>query len=454
MRVAVVGSGFSGVAIAWQLLGRLPTGSVITMINGSGRFARGLAYGTHSADHLLNVPAARMSLDPAQPGDFVDWLRSAQPPQASFDGHEFVSRQRYGDYLQSSLEQRAAACAGVELRQRVAGVTDCQPASGRWQLSFSDGSPPAIFDAVVLALGHLAPRHPHTALAGLPGYVADPWAGAALQDLPANAPVALIGSGLTMLDVLITLRARGHRGQVLALSRRGLLPQGHRRNEGPPKPWALDPAIAGSPPLRRQLQLFRAELLRAQAAGVDWRDVWAAFRAQTSTAWQALDARGRSQFLRHLLPYWDVHRHRAAPQARVVLEEDLASGRLRQAAGRVMSVQTMDGVLRLGWRPRGADGIEHFDAARVINCSGPSSAIDAGSSPLLWRLQQAGRLTPCSHGLGLLVDDSYRILDADGKGQAGLHYLGPHLRAQRWEATAVPELREHAAALAACLVRS
>jgi len=452
MHVAVVGSGFSGVAMAWQLLGCLPAGSSVTMINGSGRFARGLAYGTHSADHLLNVPAARMSLDPAQPSHFIDWLHANDPARAVFDGHEFVSRQRYGDYLQSALEQRAAECTGVTLHQRVASVEDCRPAPDGWQLSFADGTM-AVFEAVVLAIGHLPPRHPHPDLASLPGYVADPWAGNALQDLLPDAPVALIGSGLTMLDVLITLRARGHRGPVLALSRRGLLPQGHRRNELPPKPWALDAAIASSQPLRRQLRLFRAELARAQAAGVDWRDVWAAFRAQTPKAWQALNAQGRSQFLRHLLPYWDVHRHRAAPQARSVLEEDLASGRLRQAAGRVISVHALDGQLRLGWRARGNTGIEHFDAARVVNCSGPSSAIDSGSSPLLWRLQQAGCLKPCPHGLGLQVDEGYRVCDASGKGQSGLYYLGPHLRAQLWEATAVPELREHAAALAANLIR-
>lgn len=119
------------------------------MINGSGRFARGLAYGTHSAEHLLNVPAARMSLDPAQPGHFVDWLRQ---DDSAIDGHEFVSRQRYGEYLLAALAQREAACPGVELRQRVALVDDCLPTPQGWQLDFVDG-PPAAFDAVILAIG-------------------------------------------------------------------------------------------------------------------------------------------------------------------------------------------------------------------------------------------------------------------------------------------------------------
>ena len=452
MRIAIVGSGFSGVAVAWQLLGRLRPGSAITLINGSGRFARGLAYGTQSADHLLNVPAARMSLAPAQPEHFVQWLRSRAPDTPPVHGHEFVSRRLYGDYLQATLEQQAAEHPGVALQQRVATVTTCAPETAAWRLSFADGSADA-FDAVVLAIGHLPPRAPHPDLAGLPGYAADPWDDAALQGLSAEAPLALIGSGLTMLDVLISLRARGHVGPVLALSRRGLLPQGHRRNEGPPQPWDLDPAIATGRPLRLQLRRFRAEIARARSAGVDWRDVWAAFRAATPAAWQALDARGRSQFLRHLLPYWDVHRHRAAPEARAVLEQDLASGRLQHAAGRVVSVTTADGALALTWRPRGRDEHQTFHARRIINCSGPSSVIDATSSPLLWRLQQEGRLQPCPHGLGLLVDERLQVLGAQGRGQPGLYYVCPHLRAQRWEATAVPELREHAAAVAAQLLK-
>jgi uncharacterized NAD(P)/FAD-binding protein YdhS len=456
MRVAIVGSGFSGVAVAWQLLGRLPAGSAITLVNGSGRFARGLAYGTHSPDHLLNVPAARMSLDPAQPGHFVDWLRANDPAMGAIDGHEFIPRQRYGDYLQAALDERIATCSRVAMHQQVASVDDCQPTSdGRWQLSYTDGAGPATFDAVVLAIGHLPPRPPHRDLPGLPGYVADPWAAQAWQDLPPTAPVVLIGSGLTMLDVLISLRTRGHQGQILALSRRGLLPQGHRRNELPPTPWVLDDELSAwrSPrPLGDLLRLFRGELQRAAAAGVDWRDVCAAFRAQTPAAWQALDTRSRSQFLRHLLPYWDVHRHRAAPQARAVLEDDLARGRLLKYAGRITAVQAHGDLMRLSWRRRGAHSIEHFDAAAVVNCSGPTSSIDAASSPLLWKLQQTGRLQPCMHRLGLLVDADFRMLDGEGRGQPGLYYVGPHLRAQRWEATAVPELREHAAALAAGLV--
>jgi len=453
MRVAIVGSGFSGVAVAWQLLGGMRPGSAIAMINGSGRFARGLAYGTQSADHLLNVPAARMSLDPQQPAHFVDWLRDQSPTEPGVGGHEFVARRRYGDYLQASLEQRAASRLDVDLQQCVASVTDCVPDADGWRLSFAHGAA-ARFDAVVLAIGHLPPRAPHADLVGLPGYSADPWAPAALHGLAPDAPVALVGTGLTMLDVLISLRAQGHRGPILALSRRGLLPLGHRANEGPPRPWVLDPAIAARRSLRQQLQLFRAELARAEAAGVDWRDVWAAFRAQTPASWQALDARGRAQFLRHLLPYWDVHRHRAAPQARAVLEEAIFSGRLRHAAGRIVSVTARESGLQLSWRARGHTAVQSFEAARIVNCSGPSSVIDAASSPLLWRLREAGRLLACPLGLGLRVDDRHQVCSATGEGQAGLYYAGPHLRAQWWEATAVPELREHAAALAAELLRA
>jgi uncharacterized NAD(P)/FAD-binding protein YdhS len=456
VRVAIVGSGFSGVAIAWQLLGRLPAGSHIELINASGRFARGLAYGTHSADHLLNVPAARMSLDPAQPQHFVDWLRRRDPARTALDGHEFVSRQWYGDYLQSSLEDRVCCCPGVALVQRVGRVQNLAPGLGGWDLTLANEvDHPTHFDTVILALGHLPPRPPHPALKpDLPGYVADPWSDGVWQGLAPEAPVALIGSGLTMLDVLISLRTQGHHGPVLALSRRGLLPQRHRSNELPPTPWALAPAMLNGSSLRQRVRAFRGELARAQAKGADWRDVLSAFRPHTAAAWQALSAVERSRFLRHLLPFWDVHRHRAAPQARGVLDAAVASGQLRHAAGRVQSVQARpaESGIRLTWHARGSSQTEIFDAQRVVNCSGPSSRIDAHASPLLWGLAQAGRLQRCPDELGLLVDDSYRMLDSQGHGQPGLYYLGPHLRAQRWEATAVPELREHAAALAKHIV--
>lgn len=454
MRVAIVGTGFSGVAVACQLMKRLPAGSVLTLFNASGAWARGLAYGTQSQEHALNVPAARMSLYPEHPQHFLAWLQARGEPAT---GADFVSRGSYGLYLQQSLEQAALEHPQVQLNTCIARVERLTPLDdGRQQLVWRervDGSPCAAdFDRVVLALGHFAPSPPLPALAELPAslYANDPWAAQALDGLPTDAGVALIGSGLTMLDVLLSLRRRGHRGPVLAISRRGLAPLGHRANELPPPDWVLSPALlAPGLSLRQRVRRLRAELRAAADAGGDWRDVFGALRAHTPALWQQLSLSDRARFLRHLQVHWDVHRHRAAPSAIDQLEAMQRSAQLQRRAGRLQSVEPLaEGTVRLHWRPRGGGALQVFDAQRVINCSGPGSRIHACSSPLLWQLQQEGRLLPCPLGLGLHVDNSLRLLDAAGRPQAGLFYIGPLLKAEHWEATAVPELRVLARQLA------
>ncbi|HEX5685481.1 MAG TPA: hypothetical protein VFY73_15785 [Ideonella sp.] len=57
-------------------------------------------------------------------------------------------------------------------------------------------------------------------------------------------------------------------------------------------------------------------------------------------------------------------------------------------------------------------------------------------------------------GLGLCVDDRRRLLDAAGRPQPCLHYVGPMLKAQYWEAVAVPELRVRARSVAEQVVRA
>lgn len=459
MRIAVIGTGFSGVAVACQLLARLPAGSELTLFNASGNMARGLAYGTQSDEHQLNVPAARMSLYPQDPAHFQRWL---QAQGEAGEGHEFVPRQRYGQYLQACLNEAEARAPAVRLHTVIAAVEALVPLPDGPQhellVRFPGGERSTqCFDRVVLALGHFAPRAPLPALAQLPDglYVNDPWSATAFDGLATDAPVALIGSGLTMLDLLLSLRQRGHQGPLLALSRRGLQPLGHRANELPPPNWPLPESLtAQTDRLRPMLRLFRAEVERAQQLGRDWRDVLGSFRPHTAPCWQRLSRADRERFLRHLQPYWDVHRHRAAPSAIAVLEQARASAQLRTVAGRLQGVEHLGAQrARLSWCQRGSAAIGSFDAARIINCSGPSagsrSGFDAERSPLLAQLQASGRLQACPMGLGLMVEPgSLQLLDAQGQVQPGLYYLGPLLKAQHWEATAVPELRVFAERLA------
>jgi uncharacterized NAD(P)/FAD-binding protein YdhS len=281
--------------------------------------------------------------------------------------------------------------------------------------------------------------------------------------LPEDGDVLLLGSGLSAIDMLTWLQDRGHAGRVTMLSRRGLLPQSHRSLEARPQPAGpAARALAGAHDLRAMLHAVRAWVNEAAAAGGDWRDVMASLRPETPALWQRLSPRERRQFLRHLQPWWDTHRHRLAPGIHCRLRAALRAGQAEVHAGRLRSVRPLaDGSgFEVAWSPRGgaAGSTEQRQVAAIVNCTGPSARV--GHAPqtapgtLLAGLQAQGRLLVDPLGLGLGVDARHRLLDATGRPQAGLYYVGPMLKAQHWEAVAIPELRMHAQRLASDILES
>lgn len=462
--VAVIGVGFSGAAVFHHLARRLPPGSRVLLLERGSSWARGAAYSTPCASHWLNVPAGRLGLDPADEAGFIRWLQARHP------GHQpahFVPRALLGDYLADDLaDSRAVARErGVLVEQYAAQVVDLQNVSGpgsagataptpapdlapsHWLLRLDDGSLlPA--QQVVLATGHLPPAAPSLVgeAWGSPGLWADPWATPELDALPDDAELLVLGSGLTAVDVVIALHDRGHHGRITLLSRRGLLPQPHRLLEAKPAPGVpAAQVLAGVQGLRPLLRAVREWVARSNAQGHDWRDVMASLRPHTVALWQSLSLRDRRQFLRHLQPWWDTHRHRMAPGIHRRLVAELESGRVVALPGQVHRVQRLpDGRLRVSWRPRGGRGLVHRDVHAVLNCTGASTQLKRAVDPLLFRLRERQVLNPDPLALGLLVDAQRRPLNAQGQPAAGLFYLGPMLKAQWWEAVAVPELRVHA----------
>ncbi|WP_374676127.1 FAD/NAD(P)-binding protein [Ideonella sp.] len=468
--VAVIGLGFSGTATALHLLRRLPAGARLALFEPAARRGRGLAYGTRCASHWLNVPAGRLGWDAGDEAGFLRWLERRHGPHT---GGEYVPRMLLGQYLDEALAdaERQAAARGVQTRTWGQAVRSVQrTAGGAERLRLDDGRTLDV-DAVLVASGHLATQVPRVgggAAWGEPGMVADPWeesALAALSALPDAAEVLLLGSGLSAIDVVTWLQDQGHAGRVTLLSRRGLLPQPQHVQESlplPPGPLAdalqqwLAPAEAPALPLAARLRALRTLAGRAAAQGVDWRQLMASLRRATPALWQQLDGRQRRQFLRHLQPWWDTHRHRLAPGIQGRLDAARAAGRLDVQAGRLDRVERLaDGSLVATWRPRGTGPAGQRQVAAVVNCTGPSAQV--GRAPHtaaggLWQaLQAQGRLQVDALGLGVNVDRVGRLLDAEGHPQPALFYVGPLRKAQDWEAIAIPELRVHAALAAAAV---
>ncbi len=453
--IVIVGGGLSGTLTAVHLMRRAVEADLrIVLINRSGLLARGVAYGTRSADHVLNVPAARMSAFESDEGHF---LRYAQQREASLQAGSFVRRELYGDYLEWALHSAHQALPQPQRFEHLCEHVQALDTRGAGAvLHFNGGAAPLHADRVVLALGHFSPADPRlgdpTAL-GSPLYVRDPWQHDAMAEVQADAPVLMLGSGLTMVDVALALQARGHRGPLVALSRRGLLPQPHRTGGAPPIGIALPGELLARPAkLQNWLRLIREQCDELAAQGTDWRETLASLRTATPALWQRLDERQRAQFLRHLQTYWDVHRHRLAPTLNERLQALLQQGRLRVLAGRLHALQpqgadSLDAV----YRPRGGGSPVTLPVARVINCTGPSTNLKQAREPLMQSLLARGLATPDPLGLGLATGDDYTLLNAQGQASPVLRYIGPFLRARYWECTAVPELRVHAKTLADAL---
>jgi uncharacterized NAD(P)/FAD-binding protein YdhS len=453
--IAVVGAGFSGVATAIQLLQQLQQPARVILLGNAASFGRGLAYGTSSAQHVLNVPAGRMGIDPAHESGFADYLQSVG---LAYTAADFAPRSVYGDYLGSCLQAaQKQARPGVVLEQQQAEVQSIvwqSALSGArgWHLMLKDGRA-LDADHVVLATGNfasqapLAGRHLNWAQAPLFG---SPWSSIDTSILAAEGDVLLVGSGLTAMDMVLQLADQGHRGKIVMVSRRGQLAKVHRHHDTVPRSdWIEADFGLGETRLRILLRALRSRISSAKAQGGDWRDVVGSLRSQTVRLWQQLPQRSKAQFVRHLGPYWDVHRHRAAPEVGARLQKLMQSGQVVQLAGNMTRLDIRpDGKVRVSVRARGqlVDSNHVFKA--VINCIGPCADVTRLDDPLFNQLLASGIIVPDALRLGLESANGYELRNAEGNANPGLYYIGPFLKASHWEATAVPELRLHAQALA------
>ncbi len=438
--VAIVGGGFCGTLAAIRLLRAKSRSGVrpvsrIVLIDPDAP-GRGLAYCTGPAHWLLNVPAERMSAFAEQPSDFLDWARTRHPTAR---GADYLPRAWYGDYLTSRLWlARRQAAPGVSFEHVRARATDLERASSGWRLTLDDG---AQIDAqqVLLALGNSPPA----AIRGFVGStIADPWRGDWIERLPQEPNILLVGTGLTMIDIALSIAAARPRARMTALSRHGLLPRPHATT-WPARHAAPFPALSalGSGALHTRLRTLREFIAAWNGPHADWRAALQTVRQAMPDLWSTLPIAERSRFLRHLRTWWDVHRHRVPLQTLARIESLRARGRLAIRAGRLVAADRASSEVR--WRPRGSDQVltEQFDV--VVNVTGADADPRHSSCALVRSILARGFARADELGIGWQTDDDGRLISAQDVDTQGLYYAGPLLRARVWEATAVPELRAH-----------
>jgi uncharacterized NAD(P)/FAD-binding protein YdhS len=449
--IAVIGAGFSGLMCAIHLLLKsVPNGPRIYLIEQNPTFGVGAAYATGSGRHLLNTRAGNMSVFPDDPDHFLEWLRS-RPDTSMLDGASFVTRRTYGNYLQSLL--RDVACS-EPAAGRLYLVPDTavamKPVGERFAINLGMGKELTV-DAAIFATGNPSPQPPavpHTPFFDSPRYIDTPWNPMAFVAVGPEDTVLMLGTGLTMVDVALLLRSRGHRGPLLALSRRGNMPRSHAA----PSPASNIVLPQLSPHLSQALRAVRAAMREAEQRGGSWQQVMDALRPATSRYWQALPLPVKQRFLRHLRPWWDIHRHRLAPEVARRLAGLLRDGDLTICRGRLLSAaleETENGFpANARWRPVGDTLVYRLGMHYLVNCMGPGGDPGQSRSPLFQKLLVGGLARPDALRLGLDVDISGRLIGREGAPTGQLFAVGPPTRGIFWESTAVPDIRRHAAIVA------
>ncbi|MEO5810064.1 MAG: FAD-dependent oxidoreductase, partial [Sphingomicrobium sp.] len=394
--VAIVGGGFSGTMLAAQLARR---GLSSVIIEKAGRAGRGAAFSTLEPSHLLNVPAGRMSAWPDRPDDFVAWLE-AQAADGAVGPDGFAQRRHFGVYLSAILDQAKASGLvhvfdGEAVAARPSTGSGQHPDGAGWRVTLGNG---VAVDARILALAN--GNQPPDALR-LPGaendkrVVSDPWSAAAAEQIAQaarnQAAVLIVGTGLTMIDVVLSLNAARHDGLVTAVSRRGLLHQPHA--EGAAGSIEAGEVPAGLLPLWRWVR-------GGVAGGADWRELIDSLRPMSGPLWRGLSVEEQTRFMRHARPWWDVHRHRIAPAVAQAIETRRAKGRLEIIAGRIARAEASEaGIAVTIGRRRGGEAVREVQL--VINSTGPLHALARTRDPLLRQMLDDRLIAPDPLGIGI-----------------------------------------------------
>ncbi|TPL80232.1 FAD-dependent oxidoreductase [Mesorhizobium sp. B2-3-14] len=431
--IIIVGGGASGVVLAAHLLKSPNPDLRVTLIEKRPHFGQGIAYSTLLSAHVLNVSAAGMSAYADDPGNFWRWLLErglATPEQAPV----YAPRSLYARYLKElldDLETRERETGRLRLiREESLSIT---PTASGVEVALANGTS-VVAHLAVLATGHdEQPAQGHAIRMGSEGDTA----------LDPDSRILVLGTGLSMVDAFLSLEQRGHRGDIIAVSRRGLLPSPHRKGN----PIKLDVADI---PLGTQLSYFvgwfRDLIRQNQKAGVDWRDVVDGLRPFNQKIWQNWPASAKRRFVEHTKAWWDIHRHRMAPEVYARVTEAVQSGRIRPLAGRVVAVTPGDGFA-VEVQSRHTQRLETFGVARIYDCSGIVRDISTSSNSVVRSLVDRGLARPDPLRIGLDVSANCEIIAADGTVSRKILAVGPLTRGTFFEIDAIPDIRVQCARL-------
>lgn len=441
LTLGIIGAGFSGTALAAAIYrhpSRMPV--KIYLFDKSGEFGAGDAYRTPFPFHLLNARARDMSAFEEDPLHFVNWLKSSSQVLAHFEPGEpveqqFVPRLLYREYLQSLLSEIEQDTQGlVKLIREPHEVVDVIQTGRQLKLLMSDGRNLTV-DKIALGLGNVPPVDFLFPISGGVRRIDNPWDYTAIHSIPQDDPVVIVGSGLSMIDAVLTLYHQQHQGKIIAVSRHGLLPLPHA--DASVVPCNNVRELTGNLSLRTVMRQLREDCEQRMREGGDWRSLMNRMRLKMPGLWASAQLSCRQRFLRHVLPYWNIHRHRVHQKVYALLKTIGDAGQLEIISGRVLSVRGDEIQIQM----RHTGPLRTCKLRWIINCMGSAMKMTSARQPLVEALLRRGLAVLDNLQMGFAVSATHALKDSNGRSSTQCYTLGPPAIGEIWESIAVPEIR-------------
>jgi uncharacterized NAD(P)/FAD-binding protein YdhS len=451
-RVAIIGGGYTGAIIAYLLAQRSQDSlASITVFEPRETLGAGLAYGNGDLDLRLNVAAHRMRAVPGDPAAFSNWLelkgRLLTDSRAITRGGTFSRRRDFGAFMRDLLKPLVESGRISHVRQK---VTQAERNASCWTITREDGHKEEA-DTLIVATGHASPKIPDQIPASLVRSrrcIPADRLETVVPEIDTAETIFVLGTGLTALDVVATLRSRGHRGSIQLMSRNGLLPRPQASGDFAPY-GEFDTSDVTALGLLQQVRALTAE---TEKTGLPWQSVMDTIRHKGQAIWRQFPEAEKRRFLRHLRRLYEVHRFRMPPQVQALLEERNPSP-IDVSRGRLQSVRDIEGRLEISFlKPRG-DGVSKIQADRMVIATGPDAVNALDYQVLLRTLRESGHLVPDPLGLGIACDDHCRAISSAGLPQTSLLVAGPLTRGTFGEITGVPEIAAQVSSIADMVLR-
>lgn len=439
--VCIIGGGFSGCLTAIHLLNQSKDIRVV-LLNSIHPVLLGIAYNTSQAEHLLNVPAAKMSVFPNEPLHFVNWL-TKQADYSTLTTTElekqYVPRILYGSYLKETLSP-------LLLDDRLNIVNAMAQGIEKFNESYKitlDNDTFVSAEHIVLALGNSLPAPPkikNTSFFNCNNYCANPWDYSFLKKIQPHENVLLIGTGLTMVDCVLSLNKQGFKGNITALSPKGYAPASHTKTA----PWPDFTDKFKNKSLLEILKTVRQQLDLATQSNIPWQSVIDSIRPQVSTIWQELSDKDKQQFISHLRHIWGVARHRLPEAIHKCLEDLKSYNQLHIIAGRIQNMHEEKNQIQVDVLLKNSGTPRQMYFTKIINCTGPQANYAEIKTPFIENIIRNQIAQPHPLKMGLLANSLGQVLDNNGNPVPKVYTIGSLLRGVLWETTAVPEIRQQA----------